>query len=290
MPATLFDAVLGTGVYLRQCQAATYSSGMQLEILRSSGAILPSEITQKLAEPTCSLTTSDIATVTAEIGIAYGLCLTSSTVAMVLASQGCGGAMGDGNHTVITGAKGFAHIASIAARQGEAVATANIEWCWLSSDGFASPITISHANNLAATAFVDTYRFGGVSLDGTALTGCVGFTINPGTTYQKLYKDGGVYPYQTMLGEITPTIDLTFQDQAKASAFGSVVNSASLLKTATNLTCLLALNQDGGTVASSGGISFSFADGYAHVETVQSNGRSPGEVTVRVTGLSLAVS
>ena len=290
MPAMIYDNVIGTGTTLRQCTSARYSSGMQLAIDRASGSPLPSQVRQARAEPVCSFTSSDLSTATTAIGLNYGLCLSSSTLSMWLAAQGCSGATGTGTHTRITGAKGFCHISSISARQSDQMATVNIECCWLSSDGFTTPITITHNNDLSATSFVDTYRMGAVLLDGTALTGVTGITINPGTNYQKLYQDGGVYPTQTVLGEITPSIDLTFLNQAYASAFGTAVNSNSLIKTATNLSCRFHINQDGGSVDTATYITVAAADGYAHVEEVTASDRNVAEVTVRVTGLSLAVS
>jgi hypothetical protein len=238
------------------------------------------------AEPVASWTTSDLATMLAGIDIGTGLCLSSSTITIPWAVQTCAGDAGSGGHYVISATAGFAMVQSISARQGD-TATAQVECCLLSSTGHATPATSVVNGSLASQTFVSEFRLGLTKINSTTVTGVTGVQINPGVSYEKRTNDGGTYPTHTFLGEVNPTIDLTFENQAVANTYGPI------FAVMTNGYVYLRKKTEGGTVvadATAEHIGISFGGGTITVEQVSGQGRTPAEVTLRLHGLQLSVN
>jgi hypothetical protein len=285
MGAMIHDAVLGS-LTLAQCSQASYQPNAEITRGRSSGAVLAEATFLNKSEPVCSWTTSDLATMLAGIDIGTGLCLSSSTITIPWAVQGCAGDLGSGNHYVISATAGYAHVQSISARQGE-TATAQVECCLLSTTGYAVPATSVVNGSLASQTFVSEFRLGLCKINSTTVTGVTGVQINTGISYEKRTNDGGIYPNHTFLGEVNPTVDITFENQAVANTYGTVFT------TMTNGYIYLRKKAAGSTVvadATAGHIGISFGGGIITVEQVSGQGRTPAEVTLRLHGFQLSVS
>lgn len=284
MGATAWDAVLGS-MTISQVESSGFTANATISQGYSSGSITADALYLDKSEPSVSVTSSDLATILAGIGFESGLCLSSSTITIPLAKQGCAGELGDGNHFALSATAGFAVIQSITGSSSDANATATVECCLLSSDGFTIPYSISDTADLDATSFVNSYRMAKMSVNGSAVSGLTQVTINPGLGYSKRSTDGSVYPTHTYLDRAVPTIDLTFENQAAVNAFGP------LIKDNTALIVYFRKKSDGGTVVAAGTaghIAISFGDNLSVSEGFRAQGRNPAEVTVKVHGKSLA--
>lgn len=285
MGAVLQDLILGS-LTISQCSQASEQTNNEVTRGTSSGSYLSEATFLNKSEPTGSWTTSDLFNVLGGISLTTGLCISSGTILTTWATQACAGDMGTGNHLVRTATNAFAIVQSISARQGE-TATATIEGCFLSTTGFASPLTSVVNGNLTSQEFQSEYRLGPVKINGTTLTGVTGFTINPNIKYEKRYTDGGVYPTHTFLMTAEPTIDVTFENQIYANTYGPIFLAMS------SAVCYLRKKAEGGTVvadATAGHLAISFGSGIISMEQISGQGRTPAEVTLRLHGLQLAVN
>lgn len=285
MGAMVHDAILGS-LTISQCSQASEQTNNEITRGYSSGAVVAEATFLNKSEPVGSWTTTDLATVLAGIDLTSGLCISSGTITLAWAKQGCSGDLGSGNHLVRSATNAFAMIQSISARQGE-TATATIESCFLSSTGFASPISSVVNGNLSSQSFQSEYRLGPVTVNSTTLTGVTGFTINPNLRYEKRYNDGAIYPTHTFLDRAEPTVDVTFENQAYANTYGPV------FATMTTAYFFLRKKAEGGTVVADGTaehIAISFGAGIVSMEQISGQGRTPAEVTLRIHGLQLAVN
>lgn len=285
MGAMIHDLVLGS-LTISQCSQASEQTNNEFQRGFSSGAVLSEAIFLNKSEPTGSWTTSDLFKVLDGIDLTAGLCLSSATILSAWANQNCAGDLGNGNHLVRTASNAFTIIQSISARQGE-TATATIESCFLSSTGFAVPMTSVVNGNLSSQSFQAEYRLGPVKINGTTLNGVTGFTVNPNVKYEKRYTDGGIFPTHTFLITVEPTVDITFENQTYANTFGTI------FATMTSAYCYLRKKAEGGTVVADGTaehIAISFGDGIISMEQISGQGRTPAEVTLRLHGLQLAVN
>ncbi len=285
MGAVVYDVVLDSTT-ISQVSQVSHSANLTVDRGYESGNTNASTLYVTSGEPVFTITSSDLATALSGIGLTAGLCL-SSTITLPFARQACAGTLGSGNHLVLSGASGFAHITSISARQGDPKAQVQIEVCMLSSDGFAVPFSAVTNGNLASNTFVNEYRLGACYLNGTQIAGLTGVTVNPGIAYTKRSTDGGTYPIATYLDRITPSFELTFENERAADSFGDSFSSVS------NLYAYFRKKTSGGTVvaaATAEHIGISMAEGLAVVSTISGTDRNPAEVTVTVQGLSLASS
>lgn len=286
MGAVAWDAILGA-VTISQIESSGLSNNATQSQGFSSGSTVADALYLDHAEPSFSLTSSDLYTILDEIDLSTGLCLSSTTISLPYGKQGCAGDLGDGNHTVISGTTGFATIQSISATSDGKAATASVECCLLSTNGSTIPITSVSNGNLAATSMVNTYRMAKVTAGGSAVSGLTAVTINPGVAYTKRSTDIGIYPTHTYIDRVMPTIDLTFENEAALASFGPLYGDLSAL------IVYLQKKADGGTVvaaATTGHIAISCGDALSIVDTFRGQGRNPAEVSVKIQAKQLAVS
>lgn len=285
MGAMVHDAVLGS-LTISQCSQASEQTNNEITRGFSSGAVIAEATFLNKSEPTGTWTTSDLATTLAGIDLSAGLCISSGTITLAWAKQGCAGDLGAGNHLVISATDAFSIIQSISARQGD-TATATVETCFLSTTGHATPLTSVVNGNLSSQDFQSEFRLGPVKINSTTLSGVTGVTINPNLKYEKRYIDGGTYPTHTFLNTAEPTVDITFENQGYVNTYGPI------FATMTTAYFYLRKKADGGTVvadATAGHIAISFGTGIVSMEQISGQGRTPAEVTLRLHGLQLAVN
>ena len=286
MGAVAYDVILGS-MTISQVESSGVSQNAVVSRGRETSGTISDALYLDKSEPVGSFSSSDRLPILGGINLTTGLCLSSPTITIPFAKQGCSGNLGAGNHFAISGTNGFAHIQSITGSTSDARAMATVECCILSSDGFTTPYTISETANLASNAFIGEYRMQKVTKNGTAVTGLTAVTINPGVNYSKRSTDGGIYPTHTYLDRIDPSIDLTFENQAAFNSFGPIFSDN------TALIVYFAAKSDGGSLvsgASSAHIAISFGDNLGIAEAIRGQGRTPAEVTIKIHGKSLSVS
>lgn len=285
MAATPYSAVIGA-VTVGQVESSTLSNNNTIVRGYASGATTAGAFYLGMAEPKVTFTTTDLDTVLDGIG-ATGLCVSSGTITVPWASQGCSGTTGTGTHTALTGANGFAVMTSVSARQGDAFAQGQVELALLSSDGLTAPMTAASNASLSASSLVAQYRLGPVYIGGSQVTQVTGVTVNFGVGYITRSYNGGTYPTNTYIERIEPTIDITLENQAVIASLGPLFSSLS------NGYVYLQKLSSGGSVVSAATdehIAISFASGITDVSQVNGSGRTPSEVTLRLHGGSLSLS
>lgn len=286
MGVTVHDAVIGA-MTISQVESSGYSSGATVSMGHASANILADTLYLDKAEPSASITSTDLYTILDGIDISYGLCLSSTTISLPFAKQGCAGALGAGNHAVLAATTGFAVVQSITGSTDGKSANAVVECCLLSTNGTTIPFTLSSNGNLTSAAFVDEYRMAKVTVGGSAVTGLTQVTINPGCAYSKRSTDGGVYPTHTYLDRTNPTVDLTFENEAAAQSFGPLFGDL------TAMVVYFAKKADGGSRvadATAEHVAISCGDAMSIVDSYRGQGRNPAEITIKVSAKQLAVN
>lgn len=285
--ATLYDTTLGSGNLIRQLGSTSLGNSNQIEAGRFSAGVDPQAFFLTNARPQVSLQSMDIAGVLGILSPTAGLYLTSETILLPYQQRDPGGTFeGSSSHAVLNATQGLFVPVSASVNQGDAFATIDIAGFLESTTGFAVPVTVTTGQSLAAQAFGGAYGLGNAVLDGAAVIGHIGHTVNFGISVEPDYANGAIFPLAHFISERTPSIDIRFKSTAQMAAF--TVNAKAL----TSLVVYFRHRAAGSTYvadATETHVGFSFADGIESFEQIQASGNQPAVPTLRVFGELLAV-
>ncbi|WP_437225023.1 hypothetical protein SH661x_003884 [Planctomicrobium sp. SH661] len=282
MSVSLSDSAFGAAT-IAQCQAAEFSSNNQIEALRASAAVFPSEFVLMGAEPRFRYTSYDLATALTALDEAGGLYVGSGTISLPWRVRSPGSAFVSGaNNIKLTATKGLLVPVSITAQQGQ-VASIDLEAALL-SDGFTNPVGHSGSLSLSDPSYVGTFRLGPSSLGGSDVTGIVGIQVGFGINMVLEYADGGTFPTNVYVETVNPFVDVTFRGHAFLAAYGPMFSSLA------GAVFSLVANADGGTIqslSSSEHITLTLSSPMVDMQGISGQGTSIAEPRMRLLGKSL---
>jgi hypothetical protein len=294
MSSVLTDAILGS-LTVSQCEAVSYSPGVEVTPLHPSGAIDATALFVTGGMPKLSVTTTDLATLLGSGGVlpAAGLYIPSSNVDIGW-SRRTPGSTRDGNtsHTRFRGTKALAILTRITATQGEPFAKAEFDVHFLSSTGLADPIAVAVDVTLPSQTVVTAFRLGPgkITVSGgssVAVLGVQSLTINPGVEIDLEKFDGAIYPINAYLKRRNPSMDITFTDEEQLAVWGPGYQAISAC---TFFLRKLAVGSTVVAAATAEHIGFTFADGIVDVQAMAGSGPETALPTLRITGETLTHS
>lgn len=286
----LYDATLG-GLTLRHCTQADYNSGGQPFALATSGSPTVSTYYGKMAEPRASFASMDIGGVIGALSMSAGLNIASGTITLPYRARAGGGTFAAGSsHTSINGTDGFLYATSFAANQDDDGASCNLDLIFKSSNGITAPVTFDVADSVISTAETSVYALGPASINGTAIAGVTGVTVNTGIEIEAKRYNGSQYPQLIYIRAQRPSIDLQFESLEAIGNFGAAF-------TVMTAAAVYFRKRSGiGYVADATAehVKFTFADGLITTETISGAGGNDGIQsaggTVRLFGEALTAS
>jgi hypothetical protein len=283
----VYDAIIGA-VNLRQVKKTSFKGNVQAQSLRVSGGVDPSAMYVVSGEPRATFETMDIAGAIVGLSIQSGLNVAAGTLTIPWNRRANGGTFAGGaNNFTLTGANGLAVINSIGASQGDEGAVAEIELCFLSTDGLTSPIAANVNQTLASQAYNAAYAMGPFYLNGSQLSQVVSVKVNTGIKLTLKRYDGSVYPTIAFIETRDPTIDITFENADAISAQGPLFSAM------TSAAVYFRKKSDGGTfVADATAVhaKLSFATGLTEIQGIDGDGNSNGSATLRLVGKQLSAT
>lgn len=284
MSATLYDIILNdgtTGYNIRQVQSSDFTPNNTIERGRTSAAVLSSKLFFISGEPRYRWSTTDVAGMLTAMSPSAGMCVSSGLATVPFAVRGCGGIAAGSSHVSLTGSKFFAVLRSMIANQQDAAARMEGELAYLSSNGFAVPVTWNTGQALASAAFNAEHRLGPVYFNSTLIPKVTGVSVDFGVTFDLESTDGGNYPVTAFLNTVEPSFTIRFRNEASFAALGPV--GASM----TNATIYLRKKLDGESYVAGGTaehVSLSLGAGLSDVLGVSASGMEFGEFSVKLTG------
>lgn len=284
----LHDLIFGAGTAVKQCQTVTYTSNTETYTGRNSGGASPAEIVVMSAQPTTSVTTTDIAGFSAIFGT-LGANVTSGTVTVPMRKRANGSTYaGTSSHFTMTGANAYGFPTSYSATQGSA-ATATAQINYHSTTGLAAPLAAAVDATLAAQSYNVSYTLGPAGVDGTQVPEITAITINPGLTVEVRLYNGSSYPEKSVIISIDPTMELTFADMDSVEEYGPIFTS----NVGNDVTAFFRKMADGSTRvadATEEHMLFTLSGGVVVVDEFSGNDTSDASGTIMVKGESLTVS
>lgn len=289
MPSNaVYDAILGS-VTLLQVQSSSWSANDSVAQDYTSGGLNPEAVYLVQAAPQVQFTTTDLEGVITDFTSSERLAVASGTITIPYNLRANGGTFASGSaHYQINATDGLFVVNSFAASQGDAAgATVSITGYLTKPDGVTMPATITASNSLASTAYNMTHQLGPVTVNGSALPGVVGVTINTGISVDVEHTDGGKYPRAAYITRRAPTMDIRFRD------FDLMATLTPVFKTMTAAVVKFYKRAPGGTTVANGTAehcSFTFADGVIETQTISASGNAAAEATLRLVGEALTIS
>jgi hypothetical protein len=283
----LYDAVLGANT-LHQIKRTSFLPSVESQSLRQSGALDPSQIVVKGAEPRVTFESMDLTGVLAACSVTGGLFVSSGTITIPWNRRANGGTFAGGStNFVLNGTNGLFILKGISASQGDEGAVAEIEGCFLSTDGLTTPVTATVNQALGAQAYGTAYAMGPMYLDGTQLTQVESIRVDPGIALVVKRFDGSVYPTIAFIQERNPSIDVTFENFDALNTYGPLFNSM------TTAAAYFRKKLDGGTFVTdvtAGHVQCSFGTGLRVIQGADASDTSNGKATMKIIGTALASS
>lgn len=184
------------------------------------------------ADPSVTITTSDIDTIIATIDIANGLCATGVTTLRFARRLNCGTfATGAVNHTITAPGGGFIFPTSFSAEQdGQDGAQCELSFMPF-YDGTNEPLLHNQSVDFAAApapGFVSRFYLSKVRINGITLDGVTSVRLDTNTTFSMRRESGQVYATGGAIVRREPRFTIQTFDLAAARAAGSslINNSA----------------------------------------------------------------
>lgn len=284
---TVYDAILGSGVFIRQCQALDYSPNLQAIGGRYSGQPSRVNVYGGPADPRGIISTGDIAGVLAAMGTAAGTGLITSTITLPLRIRDEGALFKSGaNHYALTCGRGMAFPRAFAASQDDEAAMAAFEAVLLSADG-SNPTSHSVTAALAAQAFQAQYGLGPVIVNGAQVPTITAVQIDTGIAIELRRWDGLNWPQAAYIAVQDPAITIQFDSLSALASFGTAYGSIS------SLSSYFRKRDAGGEFVANNvaeHCAFSLAGGLISYDRVSAEGLNAGGAALRFTGTTLTGS
>jgi len=290
MPDVVYDALLGSGVNLRQVTNSGFDPKIESMSGRFSGAPVISDQFIVSSQPEASLSTVDIGGFLTAFGTLGTLIASGANVTVPYQKRAKGGTfVGAGANMKVVGIADCPVVLvpqSInAPRQG--TPTAQGQAFFLSSDGIVVPYAESVNQTLQAQAFNAMYGLGPVYINGVHVPKQVGYSVSFGLGWSDLQTyDGAVYPSDMFLETIDPVIEVQVED---FDQFVSILGGAAI----SSVTAYLRKRTSGGTYvanATAQHIKFSFASGVIKPQMISAQETKHGSAAIRLEGRTRVAS
>jgi hypothetical protein len=297
MAAYVAGDVILNALTLRQIRDSTLNAGAEVITAVGSTGIDPSALFAGMIDPQATFVTEDIASLLAAVDIQSGLGIASSN-AITIPFRGRSNLaqfVGSGASFAVTSSSGgLVVIESIDAQMNQRV-TATVRVYYLGNGGEDPFGTPTSTHTYASEAFVSNFDMGPAALTSSGPTttspDIIGWTVNPGITVESQREvstsNSGRAPAKLFITSRNPTIDLRFR------SVNNLTTLTATIKALTGVTVYARKRSDLGSFvsdATSEHLSFTFGDALSSVQTLSGSGRQPGEVSLRITGKSLAAS
>ncbi len=286
---TLADVVLGATT-IRQITNADHRTNQEHRKAMTSGGNAISQISGKMAGEVTSITTGDLAAVVALNTSAFcsaGLAVLGSTITVPLKVRANAGSFVTGsNFVAISGSNVFAVPTQFEATQDGDAATCQMDFHWLSSDGFTKGADDATGQALAGQSFNAEFALGPVYINATLIDGVQSVRINPGIEVTKPpLGSGSVWPKYAMIKTIQPTIEITVND------FDAIAATVGDWTAMTSANIYLRRRADSGVYSSSSdNIRFTFAAGLTDTNSVSVSNQDDGSATITLHGKTLTAN
>lgn len=229
-------AFVGDALTLANVQSQGLSPDVQAMVARAGGDLDPALIAASFIEPKIRLGTPDLSTLLGAGGVSLRFGKAFSTAWKLQYQQrdsagGSGDFTAGSTHMVASGVKSLAVVNSISAdndNRAGALAQCMVYPC--SSDGYATPLTISSTSALTGSIGVSkVYALGPVLCEGLSggLAGVQRATINTGVDPKADRENGRTFPTRYYFGPRNPTFELEAKNGAIASLLGMIAAAGS---------------------------------------------------------------
>jgi hypothetical protein len=286
---TLADIVLGATT-IRQITNADHRTNQEHRKAMTSGGNTISQISGKMAGEVTSVTTGDLAAVVALNTAAFcnsGLAVLGSTITIPLKVRDNGGGFVTGsNFVAISGSNVFAVPTQFEATQDGDFATCQMDFHWLSADGFTKGADDATGQALGAQSFNAEFALGPAYINGTLIDGVQSVRVTPGIEVVKPpLGSGSVWPTYAMIKTVQPTIEITVND------FDAIAATVGDWTAMTSANIYFRRRADSGVYSSSSdNIRFTFAAGLTDTNSVSVSNQDDGSATITLHGKTLTAN
>ena len=282
MAHTSWDIVIGSGS-IKNIQSVSFNQNAAIITERAAGAHAPGKLYQGNSEPMVTLSSTDISGLVAlntSTFASVGICLKEVTTTVPLAKRAdCAVTAAGSVHTAFACNNTIIIPTSFEASQdSDTGATCSMEARFRSSDGLASPITLTNTASLASSTLGDSFGLGPVFINDVEITELVGITVTPNITLQIQRVGGGIYPVAHYLISTEPGFDIPSENVALLTAF--VPNFGSSVA----IDAYFRKRLDGGVFVDDEDeehVRFSSAGGLVKADSMEVNRNSNGTITLR---------
>lgn len=288
--SAVHDVIIGASMSpstIHQCQSTNLESNIEENVHRMSGAVSPSLVSVKGAEPKAPISTHDLLGFLTAIPIATGLKVESGTITVPYKRRANEGLFATGSDLILAGTDGIAVPTNVTASQGDDGAVANADIWFVSTDGLIIPVTTTTGGTAAAQSFNAAFSMGPAAINSTELPMVTRTTVNFGLEAVPHYYGGGPYPQVVTINFINPTVEIEFED------FDSVHALGPLFSALTSCDVYYRKALDGDTYvpdATAQHVRFTLSGGLVKVNDFGAEGTDDGKSTLQLTGKTLAVS
>lgn len=220
----LLRAVQTPNALYTQLESGKFDNNPQWLMGMPAGATQPTFAAIAQMEHSISAETTQLKTLLTECDEVWGVDLSGGNVTMFLAAAAnLGTRQGAGVHQAFRGEENCCmYYSNISAQQGPTPAKASVTWAPVWKGTSAAPMVQLGAQDLPANGGTNEY-FGlsRVKINGTAVPGITGWTLDMGIDRKKISTDGAIYPAFSYTDSIAPTIQFQMVDFSVWETFGN---------------------------------------------------------------------
>jgi len=285
----LADVVFGSTT-IRQITNVDHRTNQEHRKAMTSGGNAVTQISGKMAGEVTSITTGDLAAVFALNSNAFvsaGAAVLSGTITVPLKVRSNAGSFVTGsNFVAISGANVFAVPTQFEATQEGDMATCQMDFHWLSTDGLTKGADDATGQSLAAQSFNAEFALGPAYINGTLIDGVQSVRVTPGIEVTKPpLGSGSVWPKYAMIKTVQPTIEITVND------FDAIVATVGDWTAMTSANIYFRKRADSGVYSSSSdNVRFTFAAGLTDTNSVTVSNQDDGSGVITLHGKVLTAN
>lgn len=287
MASTVYDAILGSSLTLKQVTRTDYQPNLTVIAGRASGAVDPSEFFGGPGEPMASFDSMDVAGFLAAVSVSAGLHVSSDTIRIPWNKRANGGTFqGTLSHAELDATNALIVPTQFSANQGDEGASVSVDAHFYSTDGTTVPVTPASSQTLASQSFNAMYSLGTGTINGTPIPELVGVVINPGITVTKQSINGWNWPESLFIQTRDPYIDFIFEDMDAIDTYSPTFTVGTAAVAYFRKRSGVSFVAD----ATAQHCKFSVADSLIVPQTISHSGNTRGRATLRVYGEALTAS
>jgi hypothetical protein len=286
---TLADVVFGATT-IRQITNVDHRTNQEHRKAPTSGGNTISQISGKMAGEVTSVTTGDLAAVLALNSNAFvnsGASVLAGTITVPLKVRAnAGGFVSGSNFVAITGSNVFAVPTQFEATQEGDMATCQMDFHWLSTDGITKGADDATGQSLAAQSFNAEFALGPAYINGSLIEGVQSVRVTPGIEVVKPpLGSGSVWPTYAMIKMVQPTIEITVND------FDAIDATVGDWTAMTSANIYFRKRSDSGVYSSSSdNVRFTFAAGLTDTNSVTISNQDDGSAVITLHGKTLTAN